>query len=166
MNLLYKLGVMTVMLIVSLTGNSQSKSYRIYESYGNEDGFTCLAFSKSMLNAVDLKLDDENKKVTGDFHELRIMVFNPEKGKLKNEFRKEMAQRLGNMNYKKVEPKDQGDDHEVEFWIEGHGQKVNECHVIVQDDDHNGFGCLVSFYGDFTVEDFDKMKNFSRNQLK
>ncbi len=166
MNLLYKLGVMLAMLIISITGNSQSKSYRIYESYGNEEGFTSFSFSKSMLNSVDLKLDDENKKVTGDFHELRILLFNPKEGSMKNNFRKEMSLRLNNMNYKRVEPEGQDDSEDVEFWIEGNGHKVKECHVIVQEKNGNDFGCLVSFYGDFTVEDLRGMREFSRNQLK
>jgi hypothetical protein len=166
MNLIYKLGIAIVMLIVALTGKGQSKSYNIYDAYGNEDGFSYFSFSKTMLDAVDLNLDDENKKVTGDFHELRVMVYNPEKGKLNADFRKEMSQRLNKMNYKKVEPKDEDSNDDVEFWIEGQGKKVKECHVIVESKEKNGYGCLVSFYGDFTVEDIDKLEAFSKKQLE
>ena len=59
MNLLFKLGMMAAMLLAAIAGNSQSKSYKIYESYGNEDGFSYFTFSKSMIDAIDLNLDDE-----------------------------------------------------------------------------------------------------------
>jgi len=65
-----------------------------------------------------------------------------------------------------VEPKDKGDSDDVEFWIEGDSKKVRECHVIVTDSKDNQFSCLVSFYGNFKVEDLDKLEKFSLKQAK
>ena len=166
MNLFYKLGILVAIIVTTLTGSAQSKSYRIFDEFANHDGFTYMAFSKSMIDAVDLKLDDENKKITGDLNEIRILVLNREKSNLGGSLPKTIADKFNKLNYRKVEPKDKGDDDDVEFWIEGDSKKVRECHVIVTDSKDNQFSCLVSFYGNFKVEDLDKLEKFSRKQAK
>ena len=166
MNLFYKLGILVAIIITTLTGSAQSKSYRIFDEFANHDGFTYMAFSKSMIDAVDLKLDDENKKITGDLNEIRILVLNREKSNLGGSLHKTIADKFNKLNYRKVEPKDKGDSDDVEFWIEGDSKKVRECHVIVTDSKDKQFSCLVSFYGNFKVEDLDKLEKFSRKQAK
>ncbi len=166
MNLFYKLGILVAIIVTTLTGSAQSKSYRIFDEFANHDGFTYMAFSKSMIDAVDLKLDEENKKITGDLNEIRILVLNREKSNLGVSLRKTIADKFNKLNYRKVEPKDKGDGDDVEFWIEGDSKKVRECHVIVTDSKDNQFSCLVSFYGNFKVEDLDKLEKFSRKQAK
>ena len=166
MNLFYKLGILVAIIVTTLTGSAQSKSYRIFDEFANHDGFTYMAFSKSMIDAVDLKLDDENKKITGDLNEIRILVLNREKSNLGGSLPKTIADKFNNLNYRKVEPKDKGGNDDVEFWIEGDSKKLRECHVIVTDSKNNQFSCLVSFYGNFKVEDLDKLEKFSRKQAK
>lgn len=166
MNLIYRLGLLAAMLISSLAGSGQSKSYRIYDEYSNRDGFTYLAFSKSMIDAVDLKLDEENKKITGDLNEIRILVLNREKSNLSGSLPKIISEKFNKLNYKKVQPKDPEGSDNVEFWVEGDSKKVKECHVIVIDDKDNQFSCLVSFYGNFKVEDLDRFEKFSRRQAE
>jgi len=166
MNLFYKLGILVAIIVTTLTGSAQSKSYRIFDEFANHDGFTYMAFSKSMIDAVDLKLDDENKKITGDLNEIRILVLNREKSNLGGSLPKTIADKFDKLNYRKVEPKDKSDSDDVEFWIEGDSKKVRECHVIVTDSKDNQFSCLVSFYGNFKVEDLDKLEKFSRKQAK
>jgi len=79
MNLFYKLGMLVAIIVATLTASSQSRSYRVFDEFSNHDGFTYMAFSKSMIDAVNLNLDDENKKITGDLNEIRILVLNREK---------------------------------------------------------------------------------------
>lgn len=74
MNLIYRLGLLIALIVSTLAGAGQSRSYRIFDEYSNRDGFTCMAFSKSMIEAVDLNLDDENKKITGNLNEVRILI--------------------------------------------------------------------------------------------
>ena len=164
MNLIYRLGLLAALLISTLAGSGQSRSYRIFDEYSNHDGFTYLAFSKSMIDAVDLKLDEENKKITGDLNEIRILIFNREKSNIPESLSKVIAGKFNNLHYRKVEPKNQGDDDNVEFWIDGDSKKVKECHVIVNEKHDNRFSCLVSFYGNFKVEDLDSFEKFSRKQ--
>lgn len=166
MNLFYKLGVLVAIIVTTLTGSAQSKSYRIFDEFSNREGFTSLSLSKSMIDAVDLKLDDENKKITGDLNEIRILFLNREKSNLGVSLPKTIADKFNKLNYKKVEPKDKGDSDDVEFWIEGDSKKVRECHVIVTDSKDNQFSCLVSFYGNFKVEDLEKFEKFSRKQAE
>jgi len=164
MNLFYKLGLLVALIIAALTGSSQSRSYRIFDEYANHDGFTYLAFSKSMIDAVNLNLDDENKKITGDLNEIRILILNREKSNLGGSLTKIVAEKFNKLNYRKAEPKDAKDSDDVEFWIEGDSKKVKECHVIVKDNKDKQFSCLVSFYGNFKVEDLERLEKFSRKQ--
>lgn len=166
MNLFYKLGVLVAIIVTTLTGSAQSKSYRIFDEFSNREGFTYLAFSKSMIDAVDLKLDDENKKITGDLNEIRILILNREKNNLGGSLPKIISDKFNKLNYRNVEPKDKDESDDIEFWIEGDSKKVKECHVIVKDSKDNQFSCLVSFYGNFKVEDLDKFEKFSRKQAE
>ena len=164
MNFFYRLGVLVAIIISTLTGSGQSRSYRIFDEYAKHDGFTYLAFSKSMIDAVNLNLDEENKKITGDLNEIRILVLNREKSNLGESLPKIIAEKFNKLNYKKVQPKDSDGSDNVEFWIDGDSKKVKECHVIVKDDKDNQFSCLVSFYGNFNVKDLDSFEKFSRKQ--
>jgi hypothetical protein len=68
----YKLAAVIVILFTTFTGFAQSRSYRIFDEFAHKDGFINLAFSKAMIDAVDLNIDEENKKITGDLMEIRI----------------------------------------------------------------------------------------------
>jgi hypothetical protein len=164
MNLIYRLGLLAALMVSTILGSGQSRSYRVFDEFSNHDGFTYLAFSKSMIDAVNLNLDDENKKITGDLNEIRILIYNPGKGNIPESFSKIIAGKFNNLHYKKTEPKDKGDGDDVEFWIDGDSGKVRECHVIVKEKHDNKFSCLVSFYGNFKVEDLDHFEKFSRKQ--
>lgn len=166
MNFIYRIGVLVAFLISTLVGSGQSRSFRIFDEFSNHEGFTYLAFSKSMIDAVNLNLDDENKKITGDLNEIRILILNREKSNLGGSLPKIISERLRKLNYRKVEPKDTDKSDDVDFWIEGDSKKVKECHVIVRDSKDNQFSCLVSFYGNFKVEDLERMEKFSRKQGK
>ena len=164
MNLIYKLGVLVALFISTLTAIGQSRSYRIFDEFANHDGFTYLAFSKSMIDAVNLNLDDENKKITGDLNEIRILVLNREKSNLGGSLPKIISDKFNKLNYRKIEPEDDKDVNDVEFWIDGDSKKVKECHVIVTNSNDSQFSCLVSFYGNFNVKDLDRFEKFSRKQ--
>jgi len=166
MNLFYKLGIWVAIVVTALTGSAQSRSYCIFDEFANRDGFTYVAFSKSMIDAVNLNLDDENKKITGDLNEIRILVLNREKSNLGASLSKIVAEKFNKLNYRKVEPKDKGESDDVEFWIDGNSKKVKECHAIVTDSKDNQFSCLVSFYGDFKVDDLKSLEKFSRKQAE
>jgi len=165
MSLIYKIGVMIALLLTSLVSNGQSKSYRIYNEFDHQDGFSSFSLSKNMLDVVDLTLDDENKKVTGDLKEIRIMVFNPKKAELHKDFYRMMNHKLSRMRYKKAEPEDADPSDNVTFWIKGNKRKVRECHIVIGNDNPNGLNCLISFYGDMDVRNLDELKSIGESQI-
>jgi hypothetical protein len=166
MNPIYRFGVLVGLLAATLTGTAQSKSYRIYDEYSGRDGFTFLAFSKSMIDAVNLNIDEENKKITGDLMEVRILISNHEKNMGEETLTGKFSEKFNHLNYRKVEPKGCDKDDNVEFWVDGDSKKVKECHVIVKNSEDNQFSCLVSFYGNFKVEDLESLGKFSRKQAE
>jgi len=166
MSLIYKIGIMIALLLTSLVSNGQSKSYRIYSEFDQQDGFSWFSVSKSMLDVVDLTLNDENKKVSGDLKEIRIMVFNPKKTQLHKDFYRMMNHKLSRMRYKKAEPENSDPSDNVSFWIKGNKRKVRECHIVIGNDNPNGLNCLISFYGDMDVRNLDELKSIGESQIE
>jgi hypothetical protein len=164
MNFFDRIGILVAMLLSFLSGFGQTKSQEIYDRYAREAGFTSFSFSKSMIDAMNMNLDEEGKKITGDFQECRILIYNSEKGKIKN-FYHEVSHELGALHYEQVHPKGEKSDEEAQFWIEGKGNRVSECHIIFSDkgNSHNS-SILVSFYGNFKVEDLNKLEKIGEKQ--
>jgi hypothetical protein len=155
--------ILVALITTSLIGSGQSRSYRIFDEYAHHDGFTYLSFSKSMIDNVDFNIDD-NKKITGDLKEIRIMILNKGKSNFEGSLSKIISGKFDKMNYKRIEPENDEGNKDVEFWIEGDSKKVKECHIIVNDSNDKKFSCLVSFYGNFNVEDLGSLEKFSRKQ--
>lgn len=166
MNFFYKLGILVALIISTLAGSGQSKSYQIFDEFAHRDGFTYFAFSKSMIDAVNLIIDEENKKITGDLNEVRILILNREKSNISGSLPKILSEKFNKLNYRMVEPKNSEEAKDLEFWIAEDSKKVKECHVIVKDNKTSQFSCLVSFYGNFKVEDLDSFEKFSRKQTE
>lgn len=144
-------------LLASLLGLAQSKSEKIYDSLSGLEGVTSFTFSKSMIDAIDIDLgeDDDERNVSGDLHQIRFLSYNPNKGDLgADKFTKRAIDMLPSQ-YKKYE---EGDDDDVEIWLLGKKKKFTECHVFTKGENNTNFRIIVSFYGDFTVNDIDKLK--------
>ena len=166
MSLFYRIGILVAMLISFLSGFGQTKSQKIYDRYSNEAGFTYFSFSKSMIDAMNLNLDEEGKKITGDFKEFKIMIYNEEKGNMKN-FSGTISKELGSLRYEQVHPKDEKPTDDAEFWIEGAGKLVSECHIVIGNKgDASNSAMLISFYGNFKIEDLDKLEKIAHKQSK
>ena len=167
MTTLYRFGFMVVLLFAILNASAQSKSYQIYDQFSHRDGFTSLAFSKAMIDAVNLNIDEENKKITGDLMEIRILISNREKTNIAGSLSDIISGKFSKMDYRKIDfenAKNSKDNENVEFWVEGDSKRIKECHVIVTNSDDKQFSCLVSFYGNFKVEDLKSFEKFSRKQ--
>ena len=139
--------------------DAQSKSDKMYDVFSGNDGISSFSFSKSMIDAIDLDLgDDDDKNVTGDLHRIRFMSYNPEKGNLSGSDFIKKAISLLPSQYKKFEDENGEDDEDVEIWLLGKKKKFTECHVFVKNDDDNQMRFIVSFYGDFTVTDLENLR--------
>lgn len=164
MSFFYRVGILVAMLLSFLSGFGQSKSQRIYDHYPKEAGFTYFSFSKSMIDAMNLNMDEEGKKITGDFQECRVLIYNEEKGNLKH-LAEDLSKELESLHYEQVHPKGEKSTDEAEFWIEGKGDRVSECHIILGNKgDKNNSSLLISFFGNFKVEDLKKLEKIGQKQ--
>jgi hypothetical protein len=145
------------LLLVSLITGAQSKADKIYDVFSGRDGVTNFTFSKNMIDAIDIDLgeNDDERTVTGDLHKIRFLSYNPTKGDLSaDEFTKKAINMLPSV-YKKYE---EDDDDDAEIWLLGKKKKYTECHVFTKGENNENFRIIVSFYGDFNVNDIDKLR--------
>jgi len=146
-------------LLAGLLTNAQSKSDKMYDVFSGNDGVTNFSFSKSMIDAIDIDLgeDGDERTVTGDLNQIRFMSYNPEKGSLSGpEFTKKAIGMLP-AQYKKYEEDDDEED-DAEIWLLGKRKKFTECHVFIKNEEPDQMRFVVSFYGDFTVNDLEELK--------
>lgn len=149
----------TVILLVSQLANSQSKSDKMYDVFDKKDGISSFTFSKNMIDAINIDLGEngDEKTVTGDLHQIRFMSYNPEKGSLSGTgFIEKAIGYLPKSAYNKYEEDD--DDSNTEIWLMGSKKKFQECHVFVRNEQDNQMQFVVSFFGDFTVTDLEKLR--------
>lgn len=166
MNFIYRIGLLAAMIIASLTGFGQGRAQKLFDRFNNEAGFTSFSFSKTLIDAMNLNLDEEGKKITGDFQECKVLIYNPEKGKIKR-LDRELSKELNAMHYEQVHPKGEKSDDNAEFWIEGTGDLVTECHIILGNNkDAANSTLLVSFYGRFKVQDLKKLERIGQRQAE
>lgn len=153
-----KIILIAVLALAALfVAEAQSKSNKMYDVFSNKDGVSNFSFSKNMIDAIDIDLgDDDEKNVTGDLHQIRFMSYNPEKGDLSGEeFTKRAIGYLPKSAYKKYE----GDeDDDAEIWLMGKKKKFQECHLFIKNENNNQMRFVVSFFGDFTVNDLENLK--------
>jgi hypothetical protein len=152
--------IFTTVLICALQLiSAQSKSDKMYDAFSKDDAITSFSFSKNMIDAINIDLGegDEEKQVTGDLHQIRFMSYNPEKGDLTGPgFLEKAKDYLPKSVYHKFE--DDDDDSDAEIWLMGNKKKFQECHVFVKNESDDQMQFVVSFYGDFTVNDLEKLR--------
>ncbi len=164
MSFFYRVGILVAMLLSFLSGFGQSKSQKIYDRYPKEAGFTSFSFSKTMIDAMNLNMDEEGKKITGDFQECKILIYNSEKGTIE-QFPQELAKEFRSLHYEQVHPKGEKSNDDAEFWIEGKGDRVSECNIILRHHSNDvKSAVLVSFFGNFKVEDLKKLEKIGQKQ--
>ena len=149
----------TVILLLSQLVGAQSKSDKLYEAFANKEGISSFTFSKNMIDAININLGEngDEKSVTGDLHQIRFMSYSPEKGDLSGtDFIEKAIGYLPKSAYDKFE--DDDTDSNTEIWLMGGKKKFQECHVFVRNQNASQMQFVVSFYGDFTVNDLEKLR--------
>jgi hypothetical protein len=155
-----------VLLIFALLGSlmvsAQSKSDKMYDVFDGKDGVFNLSFSKNMIDAIDIDLgEDDDKNVTGDLHQIRFMSYNPKKGSLSGSQFTEKAINLLPSQYKKYVDEDDENSDAI-IYLLGKKKKFSECHVFITNEYDDQMRFVVSFFGDFTVNDIDGLKQTGR----
>ncbi len=155
---------------ISLFAQS-SPSDKLFEKMALKDGVTMLSFSKKMLDAVNLNFDDDEAtgehNVTGDLNRVKLIIYSAPEENHYMDFRDEALNYLPKSKYDLVDPKeydDDDDDDNVDILVLRSGRKIKECHIIIGDnDDDDGSGLLISFFGDFKVEDLKELADKADN---
>ena len=148
------------LLLAHLFGFGQSKSDKIYEAFADEEGVSSFSISKDMLNAFDIEINDE-ENVIGDVSEIRFMSYNPAKGNFSGANFLDKAISMLPARYKQYKNED-NEASNSEIWLLGKQKKYSECHVFVAGDSAEGSCFVISFYGDFRVDDVQKLKETGR----
>jgi len=148
--------VVLLCLVFSLSGvYAQSRADQIFDTFRNKPGITYFAFSKDMKDAFNIDLEDEGEEIKGDLNEIRLLTYNPAKGKLSSDgFMKKAIDMLPE-SYKHLKT----DDGDAEIWMLGNKKKASEFHVFIANKEHDGLCFLISFYGDFFMDDAEGIKN-------
>ncbi len=153
---LIKLSLVILLVgINSLSIFSQQKiAEKMFDEFRSMDEVTYLSFSKNLLDFIDFDVenDDEEHKVTGDLHEVKVVIFKPNVSPEKS-FKDQVRKYMKKGNYKMIEDDDKDEDSEV--WVHRKGRKVYECHVVFQGERN---GVLLSFFGNFKIDDVDNLK--------
>ena len=153
--------IFILVLAATFLVSAQSKSDKIYDVFSGKDGVSNFSFSKNMIDAIDIDLGDEDEKnVTGDLHRIRFMLYNPKKGSLNGPDFTQKAIKLLPSQYKKYI--DDDEDSDAVIYLLGGKKKFSECHVFITNERDDQLRFLISFFGDFTVNDLDGLKKTGR----
>ena len=146
------------LLLSSLLTSAQSKSDKIYNTFADEDGVTSFTFTKDMVDAfnIDLGDDGDEKKVAGDLQKIRFISYNPQKGAVSGKKFLNEAISMLPARYKKYE--DDDEDSDAQVWLLGKKKRYSECHIFVSSDNSEGNCFIVSFFGNFKVNDLEALK--------
>ncbi|MCU4177438.1 DUF4252 domain-containing protein [Carboxylicivirga sp. N1Y90] len=157
-----QLSILLIALSFSLTAMAQNRpSDRLFEKMALKPGVTMMSFSKAMLDAVDLSFDDDEDgtegKVTGDLNEVKVVIYTASKDAEPMDFRGEALRYLPLSKFKDIDADDHDIDNDsgtVDIRVLKSGRKVKECHMLFQGETN---GVLLSFFGDFKVEQLKEM---------
>ena len=53
---------------------------------------------------------------------------------------------------------EEDDDTDAEIWLLGKRKKFEECHIFTKNEEEDQMRFVVSFFGDFTVNDIENLK--------
>ncbi len=142
--------------------NGQNRfSDKLYDNLKNQQNISLLSFSKSMIDMIDLDISgvdkDENKKITGPLNEVRLAICNQ---KVNRNTGFEIVDFLKKPPFNEVDLEEKEKDDNMRVFLHRKGKIIQECHVTIQGDSSL---FLVSFYGDFKVDDIDKLKKSAVN---
>jgi len=151
-------GTLLICLVFAAYGLfAQSKADRIFDTFRNRPGVSYFAVTKDMKDAFNIDLKDEEKLIRGDLHEIRLLTYNSAKGGLTSgEFFKKATSFLPAASYQHLVSDDQ--DSDAEIWMLGNKKKASEFHVFIMNDETDGRCFLISFYGDFLIDDTESIR--------
>ncbi|RIJ48609.1 DUF4252 domain-containing protein [Maribellus luteus] len=151
------------LLLATLFTSGQSKADKMYDAFTDADGVTSFTLSKDFSDAFNIDLGDngDESNVTGSLTQVRFMTYNPEKGEWSGDAFIAKAVSMLSSKYHRFE--DDGDDSNAEIWLLGKKSKYTECHIFIRNENQEGNSFIVSFYGDFNVNDLEELKETGKS---
>ncbi len=148
--------ILAVLLSINIFAQ-RSPSDKLFEKMATQKGLTSLSFSKEMLDAIDLNVDNEDgtkeNNITGDLNQVKLLIYEaPEDGSGIN-FREVALKYLPLSQFKEIDNDEYDINSEngtINIRVLNSGRKVKECHVLFEGETNS---ILLSFFGDFKVED-------------
>ncbi len=151
-----KILFLSLIVLASIVAVAQSKSDRLFDAFRNKAGVSYFAFTKSMTDAFNIDLDDEGKTIKGDLNEIRFMSYNPQKGNLNGPDFITKAVGLLPGSYDRIVEVDS--ENNAEIWMLGNKRKAFEFHLFIHNESDNDNQFLISFYGDFDIDDVEGVR--------
>jgi len=148
--------LLSITILVSTVAMGQSKSDKLFDTFRNKPGVSYFAFTKSMTDAFNIDLDDEGKTIQGDLNEIRFLSYNPRKGNLNGPDFITKAAGLLPGTYDRIVEVDS--ENNAEIWMLGNKRKASEFHIFVRNESADDNQFLISFYGDFDIDDLDGVR--------
>ncbi len=152
-----RITVICLMFFVATTlGVAQSKQYENLEAAMQKSfGAATMTINKEMLSMIDFQLDDEDtQKLIGDIKDAKAIVVAPVKGGGLN-FMNEASGCLEKGKYTEIKEDENGrplNNSIIRVFVMRSGLKIKECHLVMS-------GALISFFGDFHIQDLMKLKD-------
>ncbi len=140
---------------------AQSKSDKLFDTFKNKSGVTYFAYSNSIESTFNIDLGSEGNEIKGDLQEIRFMSYNPTKGSLSGTEFLEKASGLLPSAYSLLQMED--DDNNAQIWMLGNKRKISEFQVFIRNSNPEGSCFLVSFLGDFEINDAEGVRQMGLN---
>lgn len=151
--------LLVVFFITASAGLAQSRpSDALFNQLAAQKGITTMSFSQNFIDMIDMDISDddsESQKVTGPLQEIKMTICNEEEAPGWGRKIEEYMQRKP---FREVETEDEEDDCRI--FVNRKGKKIEACHVLFQGDKTL---VMLSFFGEFKVEDVDQIKRKARD---
>lgn len=158
--------IFSFLIVFSQHAYTQSRSYKMYDFFNGQDGVNEFSFSKNMKDAFDINLGkDDERKVTGDLHQIRLLIYNPQNGNFSGTEFTQKAISMLPRSYKKYHDTEDNIEN-AEIWLLGKRKKYRECHLFFDNNQPDGRRFIVSFYGDFTVSDLSRLRETGKKMAQ
>lgn len=169
MQMIHKLGILLAILLSTIIGSAQNKTEKIFDMYSGKAGVITLSFNKSVVEPLEIFLDEDSKRVLLKMKNVKLLIYNQTKGDfLAQEVFNRISDEFTGGKYFEIDPNNidcenfsiKTDSKSDQVRIIGHGMSnsMDEFHMLIYD---NGSTMLFTFIGDITVEDLQSFCKFS-----
>ncbi len=150
-----KKAILSILLLATITFTFAQKNY--FDKFSDMDGVTSVYISKSMLSMLkDSKADFNGVDVGSFLNKLSsILILTSEDKKVAPQMLSLANERVKGRDYELLMRVKSDDNDNVNFFMRGKPEKINELIMIVAGND--GENVIMQFLGDFTLKDVQQM---------